>query len=240
MAMRKTLPYLLGLALLAAPGNAGAAEEEDGNFIEIPGFGRIPLPPPLGREGAEETAPREAPKKPSRVSAEPAPRLTPAQAQAKVTDQLAARLRAASDSSEAEALMGLLRQAFANATSDTSALIATRAATAQKAGAPALALALLDRLVAIDPAWSEGFVQRAQLRLSGGDAAGARADFEAALRLEPRRFDALMALASLKEEADDKKGALDAYRRALALAPQLESLRRTEQRLRVEVEGRDI
>jgi tetratricopeptide (TPR) repeat protein len=239
MALRKTLPCLLAAALLAAPFVAGAAEEEDGSFIEIPGFGRIPLPPALGREGAEEPAPREAPKKPAHA-AEPAPKLTPAQAQAKVTDQLAARLKAASDSSEAEAIMGLLRQAFANATSDTSALIATRAATAEKAGAPALALALLDRLVAIDPAWSEGFVQRAQLRLAEGDAAGARADFEAALRLEPRRFDALMALGSLKEEADDKKGALEAYRRALGLAPQLESLRRTEQRLRVELEGRDI
>jgi tetratricopeptide (TPR) repeat protein len=238
MAMRKMLLGLLAAALLALPGLAGAAEEEGGNFIEIPGFGRIPLPPALGREDAEE-APRAAPKKPAR-SAEPAKKLTPAQAQAKLTDQLATRLQAASDSSEAEAIMGLLRQAFANTPSDTSALIATRAATAEKAGAPALALALLDRLVAVDPTWSEGFIQRAQLRLVEGDAAGARADFEAALRLEPRRFDALMALGSLKEEGDDKKGALDAYRRALALAPMLESLRRTEQRLRVEVEGRDI
>jgi hypothetical protein len=49
-----------------------------------------------------------------------------------------------------------------------------------------------------------------------------------------------MALGALKEEAGDKKGALVLYRRALALAPKLESLRRTEQRLRVEVEGRDI
>jgi tetratricopeptide (TPR) repeat protein len=239
MAMRKTLPCLLAAALLAAPGNAGAAEGEEGNFIEIPGFGRIPLPPAL-REGAEEPAPREAQKKPARAAAEPAPRLTPAQAQAKLTDQLAARLRAASDSAEAEAILGLLRQSFAATPSDTSALIATRAATAEKAGAPALALALLDRLVAIDPAWPEGFVQRAELRLAEGDAAGARADFEAALRLEPRRFDALMALGALKEEAGDKKGALELYRRALALAPKLESLRRTEQRLRVEVEGRDI
>ncbi|HTO78155.1 MAG TPA: hypothetical protein VMJ31_00105 [Methylocystis sp.] len=238
MAMRKTLPRLLGLALLAAPGVASAAEEDNGNFIEIPGFGRIPLPPALGREGAEDAAPREAPKKPAHV--EPAPNLTPKQAHARAIDQLATRLKAASDSSEAEAVMGLLRQAFADATSDTSALIATRAATAEKSGAPALALALLDRLVAIDPAWSEGFVQRAQLRLAGGDAAGARADFEAALHLEPRRFDALMALGALKEEADDRKGALELYRRALALAPKLESLRRTEQRLRVEVEGRDI
>ena len=237
MAMRKSLVGLLAVALLAASGAAAAAADE-GGFIEIPGFGRIPLPPALGRDDPEETGPREAPKKPAR--AEPVKKLTPAQAQAKMTDRLAARLKAASDSSEAEAVLALLRQAFANTPSDTSALIATRAATAEKAHATALALALLDRLVAVDPAWSEGFVQRAQLRLAEGDASGARADFEAALRLEPRRFDALMALGSLMEEAGDKKSALDAYRRALALAPKLEGLRRTEQRLRVEVEGREI
>lgn len=239
MSMRKTLQGLLGLVLLAAPGLASAAAE-GGGFIEIPGFGRIPLPPTLPPEGVEKKIPREPPKKPARAVAEPAPKLTPQQAQAKMTDQLAARLKSASDSAEAEAIMGLLRQAFANTTSDTSTLIASRAATAEKAGAPALALALLDRLVAIDPAWSEGFVERAQLRLVEGDASGARADFELALRLEPRRYDALLALGELKEKSGDKKGALEAYRRALALAPKLESLRRTEQRLRVEVEGRDI
>jgi len=240
MSMRKTLFGLLGLVLLGAPGFASAAAEDGGGFIEIPGFGRIPLPPALPPEGAEKTIPREVPKKPQRPVAEPAPRLTPKQAQAKMTDQLAARLKSASDSAEAEAIMGLLRQAFANTTSDTSTLIASRAATAEKAGATPLALALLDRLVAIDPAWSEGFVERGQLRLIEGDASGARADFESALRIEPRRFDALLALGALKEESGDKKGALEAYRRALALAPKLESLRRTEQRLRVEVEGRDI
>ncbi len=237
MPLGKTLFYLLAAAMLVAPGLARAAEEESGAFIEIPGFGRIPLPP-----APESEAPpplRKTPARPPRAAA-PAKKLTPAQAQAKVTDELAARLQTASDPAEAEAIMGLLRQSFATSISDTSALIATRAAAAEKAGAPALALMLLDRLVAIDPTWSEGFVARAQLRLVEGDAAGARADFEAALRLEPRRFDALMALGSLKEEADDKRGALDAYRRALALAPKLESLRRTEQRLRVEIEGRDI
>ena len=240
MSMRNTLLGLLGLVLLTAPGPASAAAENGGGFIEIPGFGRIPLPPTLPPDGVEKTIPREAPKKLPPPVAEPGPKLTPQQAQAKMTDQLAARLKSASNSAEAEAVMGLLRQAFANTTSDTSTLIASRAATAEKAGAPGLALTLLDRLVAIDPAWSEGFVERGRLRLVEGDAPGARADFEQALRLEPRRFDALLALGELKEESGDKKGALEAYRRALALAPKLESLRRTEQRLRVEVEGRDI
>jgi tetratricopeptide (TPR) repeat protein len=239
MEMPKSLLCLLAAVLLAAPSLAGAAEEEDGGFVEIPGFGRIPLPPAPGGEPREEPPPRAAPKKPARRVEAPK-KLTPAEARAKVIESLTGRLKAAADSGETEALLALLRQAFADAPSDTSALIATRALTAEKAGAPALALTLLDRLVVIDPAWPEAFVQRAEQRLLQGDAAGARADFETALRLEPRRFDALMAIASLKEEAGDKKGALDAYRRALALAPKLEALRRTEQRLRVEVEGRDI
>jgi hypothetical protein len=58
--MRKTLPCLFAAARLAAPGNAGAAEEEDDNSIEIPGFGGIPLPPALVREGASDRRDRAA------------------------------------------------------------------------------------------------------------------------------------------------------------------------------------
>ena len=122
MSMRNTLLGLLGLVLLTAPGPASAAAENGGGFIEIPGFGRIPLPPTLPPDGVEKTIPREAPKKLPPPVAEPGPKLTPQQAQAKMTDQLAARLKSASDSAEAEAVMGLLRQAFANTTSDTSTL----------------------------------------------------------------------------------------------------------------------
>ncbi|MFY9629415.1 MAG: tetratricopeptide repeat protein [Methylocystis sp.] len=58
--------------------------------------------------------------------------------------------------------------------------------------------------------------------------------------MEPRRFDALAALGALLEEAGDKKAALETYRRGLALDPRQEKLQKSEDRLRLEVEGRDI
>jgi tetratricopeptide (TPR) repeat protein len=111
---------------------------------------------------------------------------------------------------------------------------------AELGGAQLAAQALLDHVIALDPRWSEGFVRRARAKAARGDGAGAREDLEAALRLEPRRFDALALLGALFEEAGDKKGALDAYRRALALDPKQEALQKIEERLRLDVEGRDI
>ena len=69
---------------------------------------------------------------------------------------------------------------------------------------------------------------------------GALADLETAARLEPKRFDALAALGALAEKAGEKKRALDAYRKALRIAPRNAGLRKDEERLRLEVEGRDI
>jgi Tfp pilus assembly protein PilF len=75
---------------------------------------------------------------------------------------------------------------------------------------------------------------------AAGDDAGARADLETALRLEPRRFDALTMLIAVAERSGDKQQALSASRRALALQPMNQDLRKTEDRLKVDVEGRDI
>ena len=54
------------------------------------------------------------------------------------------------------------------------------------------------------------------------------------------RFDALAAVGALSEELGDKKRALDAMRKSLAISPRQDALRKQEERLRLEVEGRDI
>ena len=83
-------------------------------------------------------------------------------------------------------------------------------------------------------------VKPARVNAAAGDDAGARADLETALRLEPRRFDALTMLSAVAERSGDKQQALSASRRALALQPMNQDLRKTEERLKVDVEGRDI
>ncbi len=252
------MPTVLMRALLAATalfaGSAAAfarsddppalAQEDEGDdFIELPGVGRIPLPPgarafqPRGARrfgGDDDFAPL-----PPKAAAPPPPK-TPEEARAAALDDLLARLKAADDESEARAIAARTLELFARNASDTIALLTARAAAAELGGAAETAQSLLDHVVALDPGWPEGFVRRARARAARGDGAGARDDLEAALRLEPRRFDALALLGALNEEAGDKKGALEAYRRALALDPRQEALRKNEERLRLDVEGRDI
>lgn len=241
---------LAATALFAASAPAFAQQrrppaeaEEEQNYIEIPGVGRMVLPPGVhGYPQPEPRAPSVAEREPGVLPAPrpPEPPLSAAQAQAKMLDALMTRLKSAADGPETQAVAALARAAFAHAPSDTLALIAQRAAIAEAAGAPQLAVTLLDRAIALAPGWAEAFVRRAQLRLAAGDPLAARADLDAALRLEPRRFDALAAEAALLEEVGDKKGALAAYRRALNLVPKQETLRQNEERLRLEIEGRDI
>jgi tetratricopeptide (TPR) repeat protein len=254
--MHKVSPRMLlaAAAISATCAPVSAASNEDPpiisrqgggeNYIEIPGVGRIPMPPgakvfqPRGDQrfsgDDDETAP-VAPK----PAPPPAPK-SPEQARAAALEDLLARLKNAADEPEALAIGAKVRGLFANAPSETVALLTDRAMAAELGGAQLAAQALLDHVIALDPRWSEGFVRRARAKVARGDGPGAREDLEAALRLEPRRFDALALLGALFEEAGDKKGALNAYRRALALDPKQEALQKIEDRLRLDVEGRDI
>jgi tetratricopeptide (TPR) repeat protein len=153
---------------------------------------------------------------------------------------LFSRLAEAEDERESEAAAAAILRRWALSGSDTIDLLAARALAAETAGAPGLAKALLDYVIALSPDWPEGFVRRARVAAAGGDATGAISDLETAVRLEPRRFDALSALGALAEKAGEKKRALDAYRKALQISPRNEALHKNEERLRVDVEGRDI
>lgn len=247
--------FPMALALVAA----GASAQEDehpalepyggeggGNFIVIPGIGKIPLPPgargfgpgnpPFGAPpglGPRDYGPRSA-------APRPEPPKSPEQRQAEEMNKLFSRLAEAEDDREAQSAAAAILRRWGRSGSDTIDLLAARAAAAEAAGAPPLAKALLDYVVALSPDWPEGFVRRARVLSAQGDEAGAIADLETAARLEPRRFDALQALGALAEKTGDKKRALDAYRKALAISPRNDALHKIEERLKIEVEGRDI
>ncbi|PPD42490.1 MAG: hypothetical protein CTY15_12090 [Methylocystis sp.] len=254
--MRKTLqPTLLLLLLALCVGTAWAQQDEPptlgednegGNFLFIPGIGKIPLPPgargfgpgnpPGDRE--EGLAPRRL--GPKAAAPHPEPPKSPEERQAQEMSRLFAKLAEAEDEREAQAAAAAILRRWGQSGSDTVDLLAARALAAETAGAPALARNLLDYIVALSPNWPEGFVRRARVMAAEGDVAGALGDLETAARLEPRRFDALEALGSLSEKAGEKKRALEAYRKALEISPRNESLHKNEERLRIEVEGRDI
>jgi tetratricopeptide (TPR) repeat protein len=249
-------PLLLAIVLATTPLASACAEEdapptiggdEGGEFLFIPGIGKIPLPPGVrgfgpGNPPGDSPQDRLAPQRLGPKAAQPAPerQLTPEERQAEQMRDLFARLAEAEDERESEAAAAAILRRWALSGSDTIDLLAARALAAETAGAPSLAKALLDYVVALSPNWAEGFVRRARAMAASGDLAGAISDLETAVRLEPRRFDALGALGALAEKAGEKKRALDAFRKALQISPRDESLHKNEERLRVEVEGRDI
>jgi predicted Zn-dependent protease len=223
---------LLALGL-AAP---AAAAETRQHYLDIPGLGRIPIPLPPGSHvfGPGGEAPNASPQ----VSPQASPH-----AEEKPRDGLEAlfaRLAGAEGEAEAKALALSIARFWMRSGSPTADLLLARARVAAEAGDRPLAFDLLDRLVALEPGWAQPLVERADLRLAAGDAAGGESDLEAAVRLDPRRFDALGVLGALRERAGEPARALDAYRRARALDPSREDWRRAEERLRLEVEGRDI
>lgn len=249
----RILPLLLLtiFALLTAlPARRSGAEElgppsiesfgEDGeNFLFIPGIGRIPLPPGSRALGPGQGGGLAPERRPPTAGPPPTPK-DPAERRAEELARLYLRLEQAEDEREAKSVAAAILNRWSRSESDTINLLAARALAAADAGAPALALNLLDYVVTLAPQWSEGYVLRAKVRAEQGDDVSAVADLEIASTLDPKRFDAFAALGALKEKSGDKKGALAAYRKSLAISPQQESLRKNEERLHIEIEGRDI
>ena len=155
-------------------------------------------------------------------------------------EKLLDRLADARDELESRHLADAVLRRWARANSDTIDLLAARALAAETAGAAPLARQLLDYVVSLAPNWVDGYVRRARVRAGTGDEAGALSDLETALQKEPRRFDALAIQGAIAERIGDKKLALAAIRRALAVQPNNEELHKTEERLKIDVEGRDI
>jgi len=103
-----------------------------------------------------------------------------------------------------------------------------------------VALALLDKLVELQPDWAEAWNKRATVRYLVDDYEGSMADIAHVLKLEPRHFGALSGMGMILERRGFREDALRAYRRALAIAPHLDSLRNSVDRLTKSVEGQDL
>lgn len=173
----------------------------------------------------------------SAVAEEPGRRLRAAEDS---VEQLLDRLANAGDDLESRHIADALLRRWSRANSDTIDLLAARAQAAEAAGATPLARQLLDYVITLAPNWADGYIRRSRVRAASGDDAGALSDLETSLLKEPRRFDALAMQGALAERSGDKKQALAATRKALALQPMNEDLRKSEERLKIEVEGRDI
>ena len=84
---------------------------------------------------------------------------------------------------------------------------------------PALAMPILDDIVARKPDWAEGWNKRATLLYVLGDHDRSLADIDRTLALEPRHFGALAGLGLIRVARGENRAALAAFRRALAVNP---------------------
>jgi tetratricopeptide (TPR) repeat protein len=116
----------------------------------------------------------------------------------------------------------------------------SRAVSAVQAKDLSLALELLDKVVAIEPDWAEGWNKRATARFMANDINGSMADIDRVLRLEPRHFGALSGMGFILEHEGLDKRALDVFRHVLSIYPGQPDIKKIVDRLSIEVEGRDI
>jgi tetratricopeptide (TPR) repeat protein len=155
-------------------------------------------------------------------------------------DELFARLAAAKDETEANGVASLIERRWARSGSDTADLLMSRANEALKDKDAALAIELLDRVIALRPDWAEAWNRRATAFYVLEDTASSMADIRQVLAREPRHFGAWAGLGQIYVVGGDKRRGLEAFRKALAIHPYLSSLRETVDRIAPEVDGRDI
>ncbi|MEI2736522.1 MAG: hypothetical protein V9G24_18230 [Rhodoblastus sp.] len=248
----------------APPGRRG------GDMLDIPGLPPIPLPPgaraftPKGPGVDDQPAPPSMrPRRPSsqitplrpergdpaaagrddkKQAERVAPHSTPTQEEqrGKVLDALHTRLKAADDAEDAKGVAAAIERVWQRSGSDTADLLMTRAVAAVAGDDYKTAESLLDSVVLLEPEWAEGWNRRAMVRFHADNIDGAMSDLEHALKIEPRHFVALAGLGAILHKSGLDKRALDAYRRALDLYPQQPDIRKSVEKLQIDVEGRDI
>jgi tetratricopeptide (TPR) repeat protein len=239
----------LTLALSTPLGLSFARAEENARppTVRMPGMAPMPLPPrgktlqtiPGEDEPAQQpeaAAPPQPPDRDESTSETPAP----PRSRAQMLDDLYARLAASKDAEETVGLIGAIDRLELVSGSDAGDLIMARAVAAIAAKNYEIAESLLDKLVELDPQWAEAWNKRATVRFILEDDEGSMADIAHVLKIEPRHFGALSGMGMIFERRGFRDDALRAYRRALAIAPQLGSLKNSVERLTKAVEGQDL
>lgn len=150
------------------------------------------------------------------------------------------RLAKAKTRTEARGIVASIEQTWLQSGSDTADLLMRRALQAMKKQNHKLALELLNKVVFLEPNWSEVWNQRATARYYADDPDGAVADVAQTLAREPRHFAALVGLGFILRRAKQEKMALQVFRRALEINPQLTNIKSIIEKLEISVEGQGI
>jgi tetratricopeptide (TPR) repeat protein len=170
----------------------------------------------------------------------PKPAAKPAETKPSTIDDLFDRLAKAKDEAEGKGIASLIERRWSRSGSDTSDLLMNRAVQAIEAKEHPLAIELLDRVIALQPQWTEAWYRRANVFYLLDDPASAMADLRQVLDREPRHFGAWTGLGHIFMASEDKARALASYRRALEIYPQLSSVQSLVERLAPQVDGQDL
>lgn len=155
-------------------------------------------------------------------------------------DDLFRRLKDAKNPAEAKSLATQIERRLARSGSDTVDLLAARANEVFAEGEAAIGIEIMDRAIVLRPDWAEGYHRRALMFFAMDDMTRALADLDLTLQREPRHFGALTGLGLIFQRLGDDKRAFAAYAKAYEINPSLESVKTILDRMRPDVEGREI
>ena len=155
-------------------------------------------------------------------------------------DDLFRRLKEAKNPQEAKSIATQIERRFARSGSDTADLLAARANEVFAEGEPAVGIEIIDRVIVLQPNWAEAYHRRALMFFAMDDLTRALVDLNATLQREPRHFGALTGLGLVFQRLGDERRSFAAYAKAYEINPSLESVKSILDRMRPDVEGRDI
>ncbi|HZP20178.1 MAG TPA: tetratricopeptide repeat protein [Bauldia sp.] len=167
--------------------------------------------------------------------------VAPEKSRAEQLDDLFATLQAASTSDEAaKTAESEILHLWLRSGSDTVDVLMLWAMRAMDAKMYADALDLLDRIVTMKPDYVEGWNKRATVYYLTDDYSKSLADIERTLAIEPRHFGALSGLGMIMRDIGDDKRAAEAFRRALAVDPHLDNVKKSLDELETKASGSPI
>jgi tetratricopeptide (TPR) repeat protein len=169
-----------------------------------------------------------------------APKPTPAVLRQTALDGLFKRLAVADEADVGRAVAGAIERLWLRSDSATADLLMQRAVGAIGAGQLPLAQQVLDETIELEPDWAEAWNKRATVRFLAGNYDGAMADIDQVLKREPRHFGALTGMAAILRKTGFDAQALTVFRKVLALYPAQPDLAAQVDKLKIEVEGREL
>jgi tetratricopeptide (TPR) repeat protein len=152
-------------------------------------------------------------------------KLTPQQQREESLDVLFARLQQSTSETIARDVEQKIWTLWSQSDSPTADVLLEQAVAAMDAQDSASSFAILDRVIASYPSYAEAWNKRATLNFMVGKYKASLSDIEKVLDLEPRHFGALAGRGMIYNAQEEWSLALDAYRDALAVNPNMPSVK---------------